>query len=284
MAGYLDELNGKVWIAAHAGVSGGDIACNTVPSFQAALMQGADVIELDAAVSRDGTCYVFHSGKEQQLLHVDRPFSDMSDREVEQLRPFNPDNHVTKDPIPRLDKVLNLLRGKCRINIDKFEDNMPQIASCIRACGLEDQVIVKATLTRGMLPALEEHAKGLPFLCRMVADEGQHDFLISNPKLRYIGAEVVYENEQSAFASPRFIDRVHRDGCVLWTNAMVYSYQNQQAAGHSDDLAMTGDPDGGWGWLIRRGYDIILTDWPVMLRLYAAKHFPERCDQSTLCL
>ena len=40
------------------------------------------------------------------------------------------------------------------------------------------------------------------------------------------------------------------------------------AGGHSDDASLTGDPDAGWGWLMDRGFDIIQTDWPGMLRQY----------------
>ena len=37
-----------------------------------------------------------------------------------------------------------------------------------------------------------------------------------------------------------------------------------------------GDEDGGWGWLIDRGYDILQTDWPLSLRVYGQRKYPER--------
>ena len=40
------------------------------------------------------------------------------------------------------------------------------------------------------------------------------------------------------------------------------------AAGHSDDTSLTIDPDKGWGWLARKNFDFIQTDWPLMMRLY----------------
>lgn len=65
-----------------------------------------------------------------------------------------------------------------------------------------------------------------------------------------------------------YIDKLHRDGRLVWANAIIYNYKTQLSAGHSDDISAAGDPEGGWGWLADRGYDLIQTDWPLMMRLY----------------
>ena len=41
--------------------------------------------------------------------------------------------------------------------------------------------------------------------------------------------------------------------------------EQQIAAGHSDDTALTVSEELGWGWLADRGVDLIQTDWPMML-------------------
>ena len=33
-------------------------------------------------------------------------------------------------------------------------------------------------------------------------------------------------------------------------------------------IAITGDPEFGWGWLVDKGFDILQTDWPLQLRLF----------------
>ena len=43
-----------------AGVCGGNIPGNTLEAFEAALAQGAGVIELDVSQSADGELFVFH--------------------------------------------------------------------------------------------------------------------------------------------------------------------------------------------------------------------------------
>ena len=37
-------------------------------------------------------------------------------------------------------------------------------------------------------------------------------------------------------------------GKLCWVNTIVYNYKAVLAAHHSDDTAMAGDPEFGWGW------------------------------------
>ena len=53
----------RILLAAHRGVAGGNIPCNTIAAFEIALRQGTDIMELDVQRSADGNLYVFHEGK-----------------------------------------------------------------------------------------------------------------------------------------------------------------------------------------------------------------------------
>ena len=50
----------RALIAAHRGASGGNIPCNTLAAYEIALRQGADIVEIDVAISAEGGHYVFH--------------------------------------------------------------------------------------------------------------------------------------------------------------------------------------------------------------------------------
>ena len=54
----------------------------------------------------------------------------------------------------------------------------------------------------------------------------------------------------------------------MWVNSIVYNYNDVLAAEHNDDISISEDPEKGWGWLIRRGYNIIQTDWTLALAQY----------------
>lgn len=276
MNGYRDGLNGRVLIAAHRGIAGGNIPCNSLRGFQAALGQGADVIELDVSLSQDGTPYVFHPGKEPLYLRCSRPIAQMRDREVEALSLYNMDGAPTDDRVPRLDDCLAFLRGKCRINVDKFWADIPRLAALLREMGMQDQVIVKAPLIDDYVALMEEYAYDLPFMPIVREDSGIHERLTANRQLRYIGVEAIFRGDDSPLCGDGFVDKLHRDGCILWANPIVYDMHTLLTGTHTDDAALLGDPDRGWGFLIRRGFDILQTDWPLALRMYGAANFPAR--------
>ena len=59
---------GRILVAAHRGVSGANIPCNSLTAFQIALNQGADIVELDVPASADGELFVFHPCTEKYAL------------------------------------------------------------------------------------------------------------------------------------------------------------------------------------------------------------------------
>ena len=100
--------------------------------------------------------------------------------------------------------------------------------------------------------------------------------------LRYAGVEAVFASEQVPIASKAYVESMHEKNLIVWANAIVYNYRDVLAAGHNDDISVSGRPDEGWGWLLVQGYDIIQTDWPLMLSQYMYKN--EHHDKACLKL
>jgi glycerophosphoryl diester phosphodiesterase len=67
---YREAAKKNILIVAHRGVSAGNIPCNTLPAYEIALKQGADVIEMDVDMSADGQLVVFHPGREFEHLSI----------------------------------------------------------------------------------------------------------------------------------------------------------------------------------------------------------------------
>ena len=51
----------RVQVAAHRGVAGVNIPCNTIPAFDIALHGGAAILEMDLFKSLDGEIFIFHT-------------------------------------------------------------------------------------------------------------------------------------------------------------------------------------------------------------------------------
>ncbi len=257
----------KILIVAHRGTFAGNIPCNILPAFETALLQGADMVELDVDMTVDGKLVVFHPGMEWSHLGIQTRVADMPWEEVSRLRYVNYDRVPTQFGLNTFDEVLEALKGRCFINVDKFWGHPKEIYEAIKRHGMTDQVLVKSSVREEVLAVLSELAPELPFMPIVRDTHPMHETLMKSG-LNYIGAEVLFADESAEVASEAFIDRMHRDGKLLWANSIIYDCKVQLTAGHSDDCAICGDPASGWGWLAKRGFDIIQTDWPIMVNTY----------------
>lgn len=249
-------------IAAHRGSSAGTIPCNTPAAFEAALKRGADIIELDVARSREGTLFVFHPGQEPHHLLISRYIRDMSDDEVRTLRYVSMDHNPTEFGISLFDDVLEQLKNRCIINVDKFPDWMAEITHTIRRHGMQDQVIVKTHPTEALIRQVEEIAPDLPYMVFVKNEDTVSEHLLRR-NVRYLGTEALFYSDDVPMAQPEYARRMHKLGLKVWVNAF-----GTHAAGHNDDLSITQNPDEGWGRLIDLGADMIQTDWVDLLRDY----------------
>lgn len=262
-----EKAKQHILIAAHRGTAGGNLPCNTLAAYEAALRQGADIVELDVSKSADGELFVFHPGMEPYHLRSPRYIKDMTAAEVEQLHFVNQDGVETIHKISRLNDALEFLKGRCVVNIDKFWTCMPEITQAVRQHGMQDQVIVKTAAEEKWFDMVEQIAPDFPYMPIVSESDRCCEMLLKRP-IRYIGAEVLFSSPESPTAQPEYREQMHRNGLVLWGNAIVYYYKAILSAGHSDDESLYGDPNKGWGWLADSGFDIIQTDWVLAMRQY----------------
>lgn len=258
----------RILLAAHRGIAGGNIPCNTIASFEIALRQGADIMELDVQRSADGQLYVFHEGKEESHLFAYKHFiRDNTSEAIRHMRYVNQDNEVTQFGVNTLEEVLEFLRGKCYINLDHCWNFFPEVVSLVRRQGMEEQIILKSAPKKAYFEAVAECAPDIIYMPINKMTDDSYD-LISSMNINFAGCEVVFDTADSYLASEAYIEKMHRAGKIIWANAIIYRHTVQLSAGMSDDVSLTGDPADGWGRLADMGYDIIQTDWVAMCREY----------------
>ena len=256
-----------VLIAAHRGVSGGNIPFNTMKAFDAALCQGADILETDITASGDGTLFIFHPKQEINHLNLDIHLEEMTGEEVKKLRYVNFDNAPTEYALPTLDDFLEAYKNRCIINLDHAWDDLPQVLEAVRRHGMEDQILMKAPAKLEYAKIMEELAPNIMYM-PILKKTDEFSEILEKMNINFVGSELVFKTEDSPLVQPEYIERQHKKGRLLWVNSLLYSYKSQLSGGHTDDIAVAGDPDYGWGWLIERGFDIIQTDWVMPLHHY----------------
>ncbi len=266
----FEKAKENILVVAHRGASGGNIPCNTLTSYEIALKQGADMLEVDVSKSADDVLYIFHPHMEEDHFNIKKEFETMNFEDIRKERYVNFDNSVTQFGVPSFDEFLEQFKGRCFINIDKFWDNPQAIYKKIKEYNMLDQVVVKSSINKKLLDTVEDLCRGISFLPIVCDTHPLHEELLKR-NINYIGAEVIFTDENAQVCSDEFIEMMHRDGKLVWANSIIYDYKEQLAAGHSDDTAFTISEDYGWGWLADKGFDLIQTDWAMMLIDYLKK-------------
>ena len=102
------------FLAAHRGICGGNIPCNTLAAYKIAVDQGADVVEIDVTKSKDGVFFVFHPFMEPVFLQGGKLITEMTAEEVKNTPLLNQDKVPTHYRVPTLQEVFAFLKDKER--------------------------------------------------------------------------------------------------------------------------------------------------------------------------
>ena len=84
---------------------------------------------------------------------------------------------------------------------------------------MTEQIIVKSRPSEQVFTVLKELAPELPFLAVVNEVHPLHEQL-KGSGINYLGAEVLFESDDSPVASPEFIEKMHCDGKLLWVKMM----------------------------------------------------------------
>ena len=195
---------------AHRGASA-EAPENTLAAFRRALALGADGIELDVQVTRDGVPMVFHDTTLARLTGRPGRIAQFTRRE---LREFQ----VRGEAIPALTEVLALTRDRCVVEVElKPGTPVAPVVAAIRRARAGDAVVLAS-----FEPELvAEACLWAPHLPRMLIHQGggRGPALVRARRLASVlatlGAAGVSLNHQ-AIPSAKFIAALKRRGFCVW--------------------------------------------------------------------
>ncbi|MBF2053992.1 MAG: hypothetical protein IGS03_11090 [Candidatus Sericytochromatia bacterium] len=110
---------GEIWVIAHRGASK-EAPENTLPAFQLAMDQGADMIELDVKTTKDGQIVIFH---DRFLRRTTNGEGRIENQTLDQLKALDAGSwfdpvRFANERIPTLREVLELTAGKIMLNLE----------------------------------------------------------------------------------------------------------------------------------------------------------------------
>ncbi len=261
----------KVLVAAHRGTCGGNIVWNTSLSYKNALLHGADMIEVDVSMTKDGVFFAFHNTEEEAEFGRKCDIREMTSKEVEEINVLNSIRNTSGQKVERLENVLPRFKGKCLINIDRSWFYWEKVISFLKSMKMDSQILLKSGVEEEYLRQLENSGSGLMYMPIVRTMEEWEQ--VRKYDINLAAAELLFKGTEDPLADTGFIQDLREQGIVPWVNAITLNDKDVLSGGLDDNHAIADGFDKNWGKLIDMGFQIIQTDWPALLRNYIDQRF-----------
>lgn len=242
---------------------------NSIQAIENVIEMGVDVVEIDVQKTKDGKLILMHDTSLDRTTTGKGLVSDHTMDEISKLFLRNGAGVATRHRVPTLEEALACTRNRILVNIDKGYDYFSDCYDILVATGTLNQVIIK-----GGFSYEKVHNQNAGILSKSIympivnLDKANASKIILDfqKKYRPVAYEFVFKSDTSALLNN--FRKIKEGGSRVWVNSLWPSLN----AGHDDDLSVEEkNPEGGWGWIIDRGANIIQTDRPKELIEYLRK-------------
>ena len=256
-------------IAVHRGTSSGMVFSNTAAASKVALLSGGDMVELDVVRSKDGVYFTFHDTYEPNLLNEDRNISQMTASEIRGL-------------------VYHRIHGRAGGGVETLQETLAQIPTTLVNVDRSyrywqdgfladlaewadpEYLLIKSPPSPEFLEAVIACKVKYYYMAMVHTPEEIEDAIreSSSGAINLVAFEILASSSDDPILDRDLIASLRSQGFMIWFNAVNLENESVLCAGYDDNTAVHGDPHGSWGQLVKRGADVIQTDWPWLLRDY----------------
>lgn len=267
LARFHNAADPYVLVGAHRGGYLSDSGANNLPensllAMERAVGQGAEILEIDLMMTSDGQVVIMHDSTVNRTTNGSGAVSSLTLSQIKSLRLKDPANVLTNEQVPTLAEVMTLAKGRIMVNLDKLEITnsalMTATMKVLRETGTVDHALFKGTSSASAVQAVlaqyPEHIDYMPIL----TDASTSATIAMLQTLRPPAMEMIFTSTPVAMLDPQVVEVAKQTGTRIWVDSLWESLN----AGHHDAVAIGGNPDGSWGWLLDKGASMILTDYP----------------------
>ena len=260
-----DPSSDKVLVACHRG-DWRNWPENSLPAIESVIDMGADIVEIDLALTSDSVLVVCHDRTLNRTttgkgLIAEIPYDSIQ-------RCFLKSGHgvATSHRMPTLREALEVCKDRIVVNIDKGYDYYDLALAVTEELGVTEQILIKGKRPTDIVAAkFSEHPRNMMYMpiIDILKSKGQALFAEYRDKgITPLAYEICWsEYTPEVEACMR---EVIAGGSKLWVNSLWPSLNG----GLCDDAAVEGDPAEIYGKLVDMGATLIQTDRPELLISY----------------
>ena len=227
----------KVLIVSHRGSCGGNLCQNTHLTFKAALLQGADILELDVIKSVDGVFYAYHSNQDQRILHLQGNIHDLTSKQIDELEIYNWLDEQSGLHLERLDDVLDEFENKCFINIDRSWVYMDEMLAYLKS-RKHDSIILKTPVKDEYLEKLEK--SNLDVMYMPIAYNLRELERCMDYEINLSAVEMIFRDLNLDLVQPEVFELCEKLNLATFVNAETLGKKDRfvLSAGFDDNLSI----------------------------------------------
>jgi len=251
---------------------------NSKGAILSAIRLGADIVELDVHMTKDGRFVLNHDKSLDRTTTGEGLVRDHTLAEIKTLKMRDRDGQPTDFEVLTLEEALELTRGKIIVNIDKFGKHPREILDAVEAAGAMKEVLVKACMPLAKAketfgPYWKKVESGELLFMPIVhprnnAAKGDNEmfaeYLMAVPRIASM-YEMCFDDPADVPAAMNTI-KAAPGAPRIWVNTLWDSL----SANHSDRAALI-DPEANWGWWLDRGATMIQSDYAAELVVWLAQ-------------
>lgn len=239
----------KVLVTAHR-ADWRDAAENSLAAIEAAIQNGADIIELDVQLTSDGVPVLMHDTTVDRTTRQSGRVDSFTAAQITTFRLLDhmgrdADARLTDQAVPTLEEAMKLVKGRAMVNLDKGWQFREEIAQVLKTTGTENHAIVKGA------PAVEEAVafmRAHPAIryAHILNDNNVGDAFAFPADAMPVVWEVVFNTTDDAQAQKSYLDRVAKTGRVF-----INTMWDSLAAGNTDEASLRQADGLGWDNLVK---------------------------------
>lgn len=256
--------SGYVMIFAHRG-DWRNAPENSLQAYQNCIDAGIDGIEIDVQMTKDSVVVVMHDQTLDRTTTGKGRVQDHTLAQLKKLRLLNPIGVVTRHTIPTLEEVFQLAKGKILIQVDKWQPIKEEVIRVGKRYDMLNQLILRGVYDSEKYRSTYQHLiEGVNYIPVLVCKGDQTDDVLLDDFMDNIPTSVISLSFKSDTYS--VIDRapeIQQRGFRVWYNSMWAEFNG----GHDDEVAEY-DLEASYGWLLKKGANIIFSDRPMLLKTY----------------
>ena len=260
-----DPSSDKVLVACHRG-DWRNWPENSLPAIESVIDMGADIVEIDLALTSDSVLVVCHDRTLNRTTTGKGLIASIPYDSIRRCYLKSGHGVATSHRMPTLREALEVCKDRIVVNIDKGYDYYDLALAVTEELGVTEQILIKGKRPTDIVAAkFSEYPRNMMYMpiIDILKPKGQALFAEYRDKgITPLAYEVCWSEYTPEVET--CMREVIAGGSKLWVNSLWASLNG----GLCDDAAVEGDPAEVYGKLVDMGATLIQTDRPELLISY----------------